>query len=186
MKKDIPIIISIFLFMLNLVIGLAVFRYSDQRILYGIVYGWISVFTYWMLDYYVPDIVFKFRYCLYSLTRDGRIYMLIELESDQMVKQGKEEYELNSAIDIEKSADNGFAELYSEFSEVIFDEMKDKYVNVNMLNIFSRNYYMHRRAIEWLYGYGYRANNIEELKEDLPGLIMRLSVNRLNRCLNNM
>lgn len=186
MKKDVTIIISIFSFMINLVIGLASFRYSDHRILYGIIYGWISVFTYWMMDYYVPDIIFKFKYYLYSYTGDRRINVLIDFESDQMMKKCKEEYELDYAIGTERLADEEFAELYSEFSEVIFYEMKDKYDNIDPSNKFNRNYYMYRWTLEWLYGYGYRANNIEELKEELPRLILRLRVIGLNKCLNNM
>ena len=171
MKKEDYKIITICLFAVNFIIG----QFIHHSNFYSIVGGLVSVFTYWMLDYYIPELILIFKYYRCRHNVGLGTYWFVNFEYNKMMY--KEIEELESAIKL-KIAETEFANLYSEFREVVFDIYQQRiYSNGHLLNFVdpkARYSCAERRAVEWLYDYGYRARNIEELVEDLPRLLVYL------------
>lgn len=175
-------ITTICLFAVNFIIG----EFISQSEFNAVLQGFFSVCVYWFGEYYFPEIAARFEYWRCKGKDDNRIYFFINYVSEQMKKIYDEQNALESAIDM-RLRDPNFNRIYNEFAEVIFDMHTCAYGDkINLLDPRSRNYSMNSWTKNWLYEYGYRGNNIEELVEELPVLTVRLRNIEMRKALDSL
>ena len=182
MDKQTNTITAICLFALNFIIG----ELIGQSEFHAILGGFFSVCVYWFGEYYFHEIAERFEYWRCKGKDEGRIYYIVNYKTEHMRKIYDEVEELDTAIEM-RLRDPDFNRIYNEFAEVIFDIHKRTYIDkANLVDPKARNYCVNSWTKSWLYDYGYRGNNIEELVEELPKLTVRLRNIEMRKALDSL
>jgi hypothetical protein len=170
-----PKIITICLFAVNFIIG----QFTHQSYFYSILSGVVSVFIYWMLDYYIPDMYLRIKYHLHKHDDQEYFAIYIYSESNEAVKHAEERIEFSYMLNKHRGRNKLFSESFEEFMEIIrgiYFERCDPTLNGFVYEI----------AKDWLMAFGYNSKNFLQLAEELPGINVMLRNIQMKKAIDRL
>ena len=170
-------IITICLFAVNFIIG----KFIGQSEFSAMLGGFFSVCVYWFGDYYCHDVYLRILYKLHKHD-ESYVYAYIYPETEEAQKYSSECIDFDMGLHKLCCQDKSFEDSYSEFMNIIEDmQYRNDKPGKPWLN-----YFVHNRAYYWLMAFGYSYKNLQQLKEDLPTICVRLRNIEMRKALDTL